>query len=78
MSEIEKILEAIRPGTNFAESSDFVADGLLDSLDIIRLVSEIEVFYGIELDGAEVLPQNFSSVTTIWALVTSHTNSPEQ
>ena len=42
MEQIYKILEEIRPEFDFKESNDYIEDGLLDSFDMVTVVSEIE------------------------------------
>ena len=67
--EIMAMLSEIRPEFNFADSDDFVMDGLLDSFDIISLSSMLEEKYGITIDGLDIVPENFASVDAIIALV---------
>ena len=47
MSKLLAILEKIRPENDFTESKDFIADGLLDSFDVVTLVAELEEYFGI-------------------------------
>ena len=70
--EIMKMLLEIRPEVNFAGSADFIEDGLLDSFDVISLISMMEEKYGIEIDGMEIVPENFCGVDQIVNLVKSH------
>lgn len=68
-SDILNMLEEIKPEFDFNESEDFVMDGLLDSFDIITLISMLEEKYGISIDGLDIVPENFSSVDSIVNLV---------
>lgn len=65
MEEILKILENIHPEHDFKASQDFVADGLLDSFDIVTLVTEIEQKFGVIIDGEDVTPENFRNVASL-------------
>lgn len=67
--KVLSILEQIRPEFDFRDSDDFVADGYLDSFDVVTVVSAIEGEFGIIIDGLDVLPENFSSLTSICALI---------
>lgn len=67
--EIKAMLEELRPEFDFDESDDYVADGLLDSFDIISLSSMLEEKYVITIDGLDIVPENFSSVDAIADLV---------
>lgn len=69
MRSVIEILKEIRPEFDFERSTDFVADGMLDSFDIITLVSELDKNYGISIEGVDILPENFQNVKTIEALV---------
>lgn len=66
---IIKILAELRPEFDFTESNDFIEDGMLDSFDIVSLVSELEEKFGITIDGEDIVPENFSSVEAISSLV---------
>ena len=63
--EIFEILAELRPEFDFRDSEDFVMDGLLDSFDIISLVSIIEEKYNIRIDGMDIVPENFVSADAI-------------
>jgi acyl carrier protein len=67
--EILEMLSELRPEFDFTESEDFIADGLLDSFDIISLISMIEEKYNVKIDGLDILPENFSSAESIEALI---------
>lgn len=67
--EIMAMLNELRPEFDYSDSDDFVMDGLLDSFDIISLVSMLEEKYGIKVDGLDIIPENFASVETIESLV---------
>ena len=41
MDTILEILETIKPGANFAASTDFIEEHLLESMEILQLVSEL-------------------------------------
>lgn len=43
MDTILEILETIKPGANFAASTDFIEEHLLESMEILQLVSELNV-----------------------------------
>ena len=67
--EILDMLSELRPEFDFMTSNDFVFDGLLDSFDIISLVSMLEEKYECKVDGLDIVPENFSSVDVIVELV---------
>ena len=69
MEKIYNILESIRPESDFKTSENFIVDGLLDSFDIVSLVNELEEAYDILVDALDILPENFSSLEAIKALI---------
>jgi acyl carrier protein len=69
MMPIYRILSDIRPGTDFTSSKDFVADGLLDSFDLIQLVHALESEFSACIPGEAILPENFASIEAILSLV---------
>jgi acyl carrier protein len=70
MSKVPAILAQIRPEFDFSQSDDFFEDGMLDSFDLVTLVSELDKEYGISIDGMDIVPANFSNVSAIEALLT--------
>ncbi len=67
-TEIMEILEELKPGEVFTGDA-LVEDGVLDSFDIISLVSVLEEKYGIEIDGLDIVPENFQSIGAVVSLV---------
>ena len=69
MNKIIEILQDLRPEYDFTQSKDFIADGYLDSFDIVSLVSSLEENYGILIDALDILPENFCSIEAIAEVV---------
>ena len=69
MPTIEEILKEIRPEFDFTASQDFVGDGMLDSYDIVTLVSDLDKAYGISISGLDIVPENFQNVASIQKLL---------
>ena len=67
--EIIKILTELRPEFNFNQSVDFIEEGMLDSFDVVNLVTTLDETFGISIDGVDVIPENFSSVEKIETLL---------
>ena len=68
-TEILEILTELRPEFNYEDSDNFIEDGLLDSFDIIALCSKLEEKYQIKIDWVDILPESFSSLSSIESLV---------
>jgi len=69
METIFVILKNIRPEFDFAGVDDFFARGMLDSFDLTLLVSSLEERFGISIDGADIVPENFRSAEAIGSLI---------
>lgn len=65
MEKIVEILNNIRPEFDFAKESDFIENGMLDSFDIVSLVSDLDSSFGVSIDGVDILPENFNSIEAI-------------
>jgi acyl carrier protein len=76
MHELRLILKGIRPESDFAASRDFIADGLLDSFDVVTLVSTLDKTYGIAIDGVDIVPEHFQNLDTIADLVRKYGGKP--
>jgi acyl carrier protein len=73
--QILEVLIQIRPDADFISSSDFIRDGLLDSFDVVTLVSSLESKLDVEIPGDEVLSSNFSSVEAIEKMIVKKAKS---
>ena len=69
MEKIQEILQKIRPEENFNESSQFISDGIFDSIDMISLISEIENVFSISIGGSDIIPENFQNIKSIEKLL---------
>ena len=49
MDTILEILETIKPGADFAASTDFIEEHLLESMEILQLVSELNDEFDINI-----------------------------
>ena len=63
--KIIELLNIIRPEFDFAEENNFIESGLLDSFDLVSLVTELDSVFKISIDGADILPENFATLEYI-------------
>lgn len=69
MEKIFDILKEIRPEFDFHDSENYIEDGMLDSFDLVTLVTALEENYSIKIDGLDIVPENFVNVNTISDLI---------
>lgn len=68
--ELMEILEETRPDIDFENETALIDKEMLDSFDIISIVSEINEAFDISINVNDLLPENFNSVDAILALIT--------
>jgi len=69
---MEKLLEILRetcPGIDFENETALVDKELIDSLDIVTIVSEIMGTFNLELSVEDITPDNFNSAKAMMALI---------
>ena len=69
MEQLMEILEGLRPDIDFANEKSLVTDRLLESFDIINLVSEIDDEFDVKIKPADLMPENFDSAEAMWELI---------
>lgn len=68
-NRVIEILKEIRPEFEFDGVENFFEEGMLDSFDLVTLVTSLEAEYQVKIDGAAILPENFANVEAIVALL---------
>ena len=69
MEELLEILKSLHPEVNFETTDDLVDDGILDSLDIVTLVTEINSEFDVAIPAEEIIPENFNSAEALMELI---------
>jgi len=67
--EVVAILQEIRPEFDFSEKIDFIEEGMLDSFDVVTLVTTLDEKFQISIDGMDILPENFATIDSIIELL---------
>lgn len=68
MERLQEILSEIRPDVDL-ESQSLIDDGILDSFDIVTLVSEIIDSFNVDISVEDIIPENFNSLETMMNLI---------
>jgi acyl carrier protein len=69
MERLKEILEGIRPDVDFKNEKKLIDDGILDSFDIVSIISELNDEYEIAIRVHELGPDNFNSIEAIMNMV---------
>ena len=71
MEKLYEILENCCPNVDFRTENELITGKVIDSVDLVSIISDIEEEFNISIDIEEIEPQNFDSVEKIWNLVES-------
>lgn len=70
MEKLIAILSSLHPDVDFKTNDSLIDDGILDSLDIVTLVTEINAAFDVIIPAEEVVPENFNSAAALMELIT--------
>ena len=65
-----RILADLHPDVDFATEEHLIDDKILDSFDIISVISEINEEFDVVIPAEEIIPENFNSAQALFDLVT--------
>lgn len=69
MEKLIEILNELHDDVDFEKENSLIDDGILDSLDIVTLITEINDTFDVSIPAEEIVPENFNSATAIMALI---------
>ena len=69
MEKLLEILASLHPDVDFENTEDLIDDGILDSLDIVTLVTEINSEFDVTIPAEEIVPENFNSAKALMELI---------
>ena len=68
MEQIIKILKNIKPDIDVT-NNNLIDEEILDSFDIVTIVSAVDEEFDIQITARDIVPENFNSVEAIYNLV---------
>ncbi len=69
MEALLKILEGLHPEVDFKTCDNLIDAHILDSFDIITVITEISSEFDVNIPAEEIVPDNFNSAKALYALV---------
>ncbi len=69
MEELLELLEDIKEDVDFENCEKLIDDHILDSFDILQIISTLNDHYDISIPASEIVPENFNSVKALLAMV---------
>lgn len=69
MEALLEILENLHPEVDFAACTTLVDDRIIDSFDIVTIISEINDEYDVVIPAEEIIPENFNSAQALYDLI---------
>ena len=69
MDKLLKILSNIHPEVDFETQDNLVSDKILDSFDIVTLITEITEVFEVTIRARDIVPENFNSPRAVYALI---------
>lgn len=69
MDELLEILRDMHPDVDFEHEEHLIDNGILDSLDIVSLISEISEVFDVTITAKDIVPENFNSAQALRALI---------
>lgn len=69
MDKLLDILAELKPDVDFSAETGLIDNAILDSFDIVQLITTLKETFDIDITPADIVPENFNSAETLWAMV---------
>lgn len=69
MNDLLEILSDLHPEVDFETCETLIDDKILDSFDIVSIISEISDQFDVTISAEHIIPQNFNSAKALWELI---------
>ena len=69
MNDLLEILSSLHPEVDFESCHTLIDSRILDSFDIVSIISEIEELFGVIITAEKITPENFNSAQALYALI---------
>ena len=69
MNELLNILTDLHRDVDFETQEHLIDNMILDSFDIVTLISEISDVFDVTISAEYIIPENFNSAKALYALI---------
>ena len=69
MKELLNILREMHPDVDFESEEHLIDNAILDSMDIVGLITEIGEEFDVTITASNIVPDNFNSAKALYALI---------
>ncbi len=70
MEDLLEILQDLHPEVDFVSEEHLIDAGILDSFDIITIISELADVFDVVVPAKDIIPENFNSAEALYAMIT--------
>ncbi|MBQ1194227.1 MAG: acyl carrier protein [Lachnospiraceae bacterium] len=69
MEALIEILNELHPEVDFATATGLIDNKVLDSFDIVTIISEVNDEFDVMIPADEIVPENFNSAQSLYSLI---------
>lgn len=69
MEKVLEILQELHPEVDFEKEVGLIDNAILDSLDIVTIITELSDAFDIEIPPQEIVETNFNSAKALYDMV---------
>lgn len=69
MEDLLRILSDLHPDVDFEMEDHLIDDMILDSFDIVSLITEISDQFDVTITAKDIIPENFNSAQALYELI---------
>lgn len=69
MNELLEILKELHQDVDYENCTTLIDDKILDSFDIVSIISEVSDSFDVAIPAEEIIPENFNSAKALYDLI---------
>lgn len=69
MEQLREIMTTKFPSIDFEKEKNLIDDGLITSVDVVGIITELEDAFGISITMEYIQPMYFQSLESMWEMI---------